>query len=129
MSTSLRPAALLTPEDAGDLPVGELSRRLAAELAAAAAICRECEVLAGDLANDGVAIANLTRLQALDELTQRLAGLSCVLERISEHANGEWSLQLEPLLKGLGLADLVVRLRTANVEPAWDRQAGEPDLW
>lgn len=129
MSSSPRPVSPLTPEEAGNLPLGELSRRLAAELSAAAAICRECEVLAGDLANDGVAVASLTRLQALDELTQRLAGLSCVLERISEHANGEWSLQLEPLLKGLGLSDLVGRLRTAEAEPAWDRKAGEPDLW
>ncbi|MET0336838.1 MAG: chemotaxis protein CheU [Caulobacter sp.] len=129
MSSSTRPLPLLTPEDAGNLPLGELSRRLAAELSAAAAICRECEVLAGDLAKDGMTAASMTRLQALDELTQRLAGLSCVLERISEHANGEWSLQLEPLLKGLGLSDLIGRLSTAEAEPEWDRQAGEPDIW
>jgi hypothetical protein len=93
------------------LPVGELSRRLAAELAAAAAICRDCEHLAGDLAKGGATLANLTRLQALDELSQRLHGLSEVLERIGQHASGEWNVSINPLLSGLGLSDMVVRLR------------------
>jgi hypothetical protein len=81
------------------LPVGELSRRLAAELASAAAICRDCEHIAGDLANGGAALENLSRLQALDELSQRLHGLSDGAERIGQHASGEWSMSIEPLLK------------------------------
>lgn len=93
------------------LPVGELSRRLAAELASAAALCRDCEHLAGDLAQGGATLENLTRLQALDELSQRLHGLSEVLERIGQHASGEWNVSIEPLLSGLGLSDMVVRLR------------------
>lgn len=93
------------------LPVGELSRRLAAELASAAALCRDCEHLAGDLAKGGASLENLTRLQALDELSQRLHGLSEVLERIGHHADGEWNVSIEPLLSGLGLSDMVVRLR------------------
>lgn len=93
------------------LPVGELSRRLAAELVSAAALCRDCEHLAGDLAQGGATLENLTRLQALDELSQRLHGLSEVLERIGQHASGEWNVSIEPLLSGLGLSDMVVRLR------------------
>lgn len=92
------------------LPVGELSRRLAAELASAAALCRDCEHVAGDLAKGGATLENLTRLQALDELTQRLHGLSEVLERIGQHASGEWNVSIEPLLRGLGLSDMVERL-------------------
>ncbi|WP_297512179.1 chemotaxis protein CheU [uncultured Caulobacter sp.] len=110
------------------LPVGELSRRLAAELASAAAICRDCEHLAGDLAQGGATLANLTRLQALDELSQRLHGLSEVLERIGQHASGEWSVSVEPLLTGLGLSDMAVRLRAE--EPAADRaDPGELDFF
>jgi len=93
------------------LPVGELSRRLAVELSSAAALCRDCEHLAGDLAKGGATLENLTRLQSLDELSQRLHGLSEVLERIGQHASGEWNVSIEPLLSGLGLSDMVVRLR------------------
>jgi hypothetical protein len=113
----------------GQLPVGELSRRLAAELMAAAAICRDCEHIAGDLAGGGAALENLSRLQALDELSQRLHGLSDVLTRIGQHASGEWSMAVEPLLEGLGLADLVVRLRDAEHPAGWDAKAGELDFF
>ena len=110
------------------LPVGELSRRLAAELASAAAICRDCEHLAGDLAKGGATLENLTRLQALDELSQRLHGLSEVLERIGQHASGEWNVSIDPLLSGLGLSDMVVRLRAE--EPADGRaDPGELDFF
>jgi len=111
------------------LPLGELSRRLAAELAAAALICRDCEHIAGDLAHGGAALENLSRLQALDELSQRLHGLSDVLTRIGQHASGEWSMAIEPLLEGLGLADLVVRLRSAEEHKGWDAEAGELDFF
>jgi hypothetical protein len=111
------------------LPVGELSRRLAAELMSAAAVCRDCEHIAGDLANGGAALESITRLQALDELSQRLHGLSDVLHRIGQHASGEWSLSIEPLLEGLGLADLVVRLRAAEDGADWDVEAGELDFF
>lgn len=110
------------------LPVGELSRRLAAELASAAAICQDCEHIVGDLAQGGAALANLTRLQALDELSQRLHGLSAVLQRIGQHASGEWSMSIEPLLEGLGLADLVVRLR-ASEDAGWTADPGELDFF
>jgi hypothetical protein len=111
------------------LPVGELSRRLAAELSAAAAICRDCEHIAGDLASGGAALENLSRLQALDELSQRLHGLSDVLTRIGQHASGEWNMAIEPLLEGLGLADLVVRLRHADGHKGWNAEAGELDFF
>ena len=110
------------------LPVGELSRRLAAELASAAAICRDCEHLAGDLATGGATLENLSRLQALDELSQRLHGLSEVLERIGQHASGEWSVSVAPVLNGLGLADMAQRLRAE--ERTGERAAtGELDFF
>lgn len=110
------------------LPVGELSRRLAAELASAAALCQDCEHIVGDLAEGGATLANLTRLQALDELSQRLHGLSAVLQRISQHASGEWSMSIEPLLEGLGLADLVLRLRATGTASR-KAEAGELDFF
>lgn len=113
----------------GQLPLGELSRRLAAELTAAAMICRDCEHIAGDLASGGAALENLSRLQALDELSQRLHGLSDVLARIGQHASGEWSLAIEPLLEGLGLADLVVRLQGAERNEGLKAEAGELDFF
>ena len=113
----------------GELPLGELSRRLAAELTAAAMICRDCEHIAGDLASGGAALENLSRLQALDELGQRLHGLSDVLARIGQHASGEWSLAIEPLLEGLGLADLVDRLQGAEQHAGWKAEAGELDFF
>lgn len=126
-----QPIALpIAPADPGhQLPVGELSRRLAAELQAAAIICRDCEHIAGDLASGGAALENLSRLQALDELSQRLHGLSDVLSRIGEHASGEWNLSVDPLLEGLGLADLVVRLRYAETHEGWGAEAGELDFF
>ena len=126
-----QPLALTDADETspGQLPVGELSRRLAAELMAAAAICRDCEHIAGDLASGGAALENLSRLQALDELSQRLHGLSDVLARIGQHASGEWSMAVEPLLEGLGLADLVVRLRDAQTHEGWDATAGELDFF
>lgn len=110
-------------------PLGELSRRLAAELMSAAAVCRDCEHIAGDLAKGGAALESISRLQALDELTQRLHGLSDVLQRIGQHASGEWSMSIEPLLEGLGLADLVVRLRATGEPTDWDVEAGELDFF
>ena len=125
---SALPLQTLSTEPAEHLPVGELSRRLAVELASAAAICRDCEHLAGDLAQGGATLANLTRLQALDELSQRLHGLSEILERIGQHASGEWNVSINPLLSGLGLSDMVVRLRAH--EPVGERaEAGELDFF
>ncbi|MDR7231576.1 hypothetical protein J2X45_002676 [Caulobacter sp. BE264] len=125
-ASPLQANATTTPEEL--LPVGELSRRLAAELASAAAICQDCEHIVGDLADGGATLPNLTRLQALDELSQRLHGLSAVLQRIGQHASGEWSMSIEPLLEGLGLSDLVVRLR-ATEEAERKAEAGELDFF
>jgi hypothetical protein len=127
MTASPLPLTPIAPTE-DHLPVGELSRRLAAELASAAAICRDCEHLAGDLATGGASLENLTRLQALDELSQRLHGLSEVLERIGQHASGEWNVSMAPVLNGLGLADMAMRLRAED--PLGERsQAGELDFF
>jgi hypothetical protein len=128
MTASPLPLTPIAPTE-DHLPVQELSRRLAAELAAAAAICRDCEQLAGDLAKEGGAtIENLSRLQALDELSQRLHGLSEVLERVSQNASGEWNMSIAPVLHGLGLSDMAMRLRAEELvgERA---EAGELDFF
>ncbi|MDB5454491.1 MAG: CheU protein [Caulobacter sp.] len=117
-----------SPASDHQLPIGELSRRLAAELAAAAIICQDCEHIAGDLAQGGAPLENLSRLQALDELSQRLHGLSDVLQRISQHASGEWNMAIEPLLAGLGLGDLMIRLR-ADGSAGVRAEAGELDFF
>lgn len=128
MTASPLPLTPIVPTE-DHLPVQELSRRLAAELASAAAICRDCEQLAGDLAKEGGAtIENLSRLQALDELSQRLHGLSEVLERVSQNASGEWNMLISPVLNGLGLSDMAMRLRAEELvgERA---EAGELDFF
>jgi hypothetical protein len=38
-------------------------------------------------------------------------------------------MAVEPLLEGLGLADLVVRLRDAETMKGWDAEAGELDFF
>lgn len=128
MTASPLPSSPIAPPAEEHLAVGELSRRLAAELASAAAICRDCEHLAGDLATGGATLENLARLQALDELSQRLHGLSEVLERIGQHANGEWSVSIAPVLNGLGLADMAQRLR-AEEQKGQKVEAGELDFF
>ncbi|USQ95515.1 chemotaxis protein CheU [Caulobacter sp. RL271] len=127
MTASPLPSSPIAPPEE-HLAVGELSRRLAAELASAAAICRDCEHLAGDLATGGATLENLSRLQALDELSQRLHGLSEVLERIGLHASGEWSVSIAPVLNGLGLADMAKRLR-AEEQAGVRAEAGELDFF
>lgn len=128
MTASPLPLTPIAPTE-DHLPVQELSRRLAAELASAAAICRDCEHLAGDLAKEGGAtIENLSRLQALDELSQRLHGLSEVLERVSQNASGDWNMSITPVLNGLGLSDMAMRLRAEEL--VGDRaEAGELDFF
>lgn len=127
MTASPLPSSPIAPPEE-HLAVGELSRRLAAELSSAAAICRDCEHLAGDLAQGGATLENLSRLQALDELSQRLHGLSEVLERIGQHASGEWSVSIAPVLNGLGLADMAKRLR-AEEQGDQRAEAGELDFF
>lgn len=127
MTASPLPSPPIAPSEE-HLAVRELSRRLAAELASAAAICRDCEHLAGDLAQGGASLENLSRLQALDELSQRLHGLSEVLERIGHHASGEWSMSITPVLNGLGLSDMAKRLR-AEEEAGGRSEAGELDFF
>ena len=127
MSSSPLPLTPIAPTE-DHLPVQELSRRLAAELASAAAICRDCEHLVGDLAREGGAtVENLARLQALDELSQRLHGLSEVLERVGLHASGEWAMSIAPVLNGLGLSDMAMRLRAEELGER--AEAGELDFF
>ncbi|WP_454718044.1 chemotaxis protein CheU [Caulobacter segnis] len=127
MSSSPLPLTPIAPTE-DHLPVQELSRRLAAELASAAAICRDCEHLVGDLAKEGGAtVENLARLQALDELSQRLHGLSEVLERVGLHASGEWAMSIAPVLNGLGLSDMAMRLRAEELGER--AEAGELDFF
>ena len=74
-----------------------------------------------------VAVENLSRLQALDELSQRLHGLSEVLERVGLHASGEWAMSIAPVLNGLGLSDMAMRLRAEELGER--AEAGELDFF
>lgn len=60
-----------------------LAGRVAHELAAAAAIARDCQEVVGELSSHGLASELVVRLQALDSLTQRLAQLGGLFERLS----------------------------------------------
>jgi hypothetical protein len=112
----------------GDIGLDEFAARLAAELDAAAETCRQAQGLAARLATDGgTALDQLQPLQALDELTQRLASLSLVLLRLANQA-GDHRVASGPLLEEIGLSDLARRLRAEQVEGA-GVEAGDADLF
>jgi hypothetical protein len=111
-----------------DIGLDELATRLAAELDAAAETCREAQGLAARLAaNGGTALEELQPLQALDELTQRLASLSLVMLRLANQAGGH-RVAPGPLLDEIGLSDLARRLRAESVDRNGVK-AGDADLF
>lgn len=120
------PAQAATDRD-GETSLAVLSRRMAAELNAAALVCRSAEELAASLAAEGGApLERLSPLQSLDELTQRLNSLAAVLDAVADRSPAEWSLELAPLLEGVRLGDLARRLSGA---PATDCASGEADIF
>ncbi len=95
----------------GEIGLGELAGRIAAELADAAEICRRAENLAAGLAAEGgAALDKLSPLQSLDELTQRLTSLAAVLESVADDSPQLWSLDLRRLLAQVRLTALADRL-------------------
>ena len=111
----------------GETRVAVLSRRIAAELAAATLICQRAEALVAGLAADGGApLEKLSPLQSLDELTQRLGNLAAVLDAVADRAHADWTLDLAPLLVGVRLGDLARRLAGA---PAVSAVSGEADIF
>lgn len=104
-----------------------LSRRIAAELAEGAQLCRQAEALAAGLAAEGGApLERLSSLQALDELSQRLSSLATVLEGVADQATTSWTLDLEPLLAQVQLGQLAIRLGGSAASPA---DAGEAEIF
>jgi len=118
----------LSPEPPITIASSEVVSRLADELAAAAVIAEDCQEALGE-ALAGVFGENLhrdlaQRLQRLDELTQRIADLAGIVERLAESGlAGATPLDLFDALK---LSDLRARLTGARSETV---TAGEPELW
>jgi hypothetical protein len=104
-----------------------LLRRVAAELQDAAQVCRRAEDLAASLAAEGgAALERLSPLQSLDELTQRLASLSAVLDEAAGQTPPDWSLASAPLMERVRLGQLASRL---NGEPAAAAAPGEAEFF
>lgn len=104
-----------------------LARRLAAEMIAASQVCRRAEDLAAGLAAEGgAALDQLSPLQSLDELTQRLSNLAVVLDGVADQAEADWTLDIAPLLAQVRLGDLAQRLAGA---PAAKPVTGEADIF
>jgi hypothetical protein len=104
-----------------------LTRRIAAELSAAALICRDAEALATGLAAEGGATLDLLApLQSLDELTQRLHNLAAVLEAVADRSDPAWTLEVAPLLTKVRLGDLARRLAG---DPAVAAVSGDADIF
>jgi hypothetical protein len=109
-------------------PTAEVVGRLADELTAAAVMAEDCQEALGEalaeLLGEHIRIDLAQRLQRLDELTQRLADLAGVVERLAEGcAFGEAPANL---FEDLKLSDLRSRLsggRSARVA------TGDLDLW
>ncbi len=115
MTVTAKPAPVLDQQ----VSLAELSRRIAAELAASALVCRKTEDLAVALAAEREApMRQLAPLQALDELTQRLTNLADVLEAIADRAPTDWSMEVAPLLQKVRLGDLARRLSGLPAIPA-----------
>jgi hypothetical protein len=123
MTVPAQPAPVLDPE----VSLAALSRRIAAELTAAALVCRQAENLAAGLAAEGGApLDRLSPLQSLDELTQRLGNLAAVLEAVADRSPAAWSLEIAPLLEKVRLGDLARRLAGA---PDAAAVSGEADFF
>jgi hypothetical protein len=104
-----------------------LSRRIAAELTAAALVCRQVEHIVSDLAAEAATpLERLAPLQALDELTQRLGNLAAVLDAVADRSQADWRLEMAPLLAQVRLGDLARRLAGA---PAVAPAPGEADIF
>jgi hypothetical protein len=104
--------------------VGELAARLSDELAAAAALADDCQEAVGEALGDEVRHDLAARLQRLDELTQCLADMAGLLERLS--VAGALGVVSVEVFDGLLLSDLKARLGGGRGAAAAD---GEPELW
>lgn len=111
-----------------DTALAGLSHRIAAELDTAADVCRRVEDLAAALAAEtGASLADLSSLQALDELTQRLSNLAGVLSGIGDQADPAWTIEMAPLMAKVRLGDLAQRL--SGEAKSHDADAGEADFF
>jgi hypothetical protein len=102
-----------------------LALRVAHELAAAAAVARDCQEVVGELSAHGLASELVVRLQALDSLTQRLGQLGGLFERIS--ALPDLRHAPEHVFEEIRLDGLRSRLWGRHDHGA--APDGEPELW
>ena len=100
------------------LPLGVALNRMAGTLTHAAALTDECQHHVSDLLamvqNRPEAAADLQRL---DLLSQMLHGLERMLHRAAAAAPGGAILDIESLIEGIGLGDLVLRIGAGEAPP------------
>ena len=108
-----------------DLSVRSLARRMADELYAVATGVDDCQLAVEDILDRGLTRDDMVRLQALDALSQTIAEVAGVLERLA--ASGEPGTTTLTLVDPVRLSDLRRRLLgdTAEIAVA----GGEPELW
>lgn len=108
-----------------DLGVRSLARRMAEELYAVATGVDDCQLAVEDILDRGLTRDDIVRLQALDALSQTIAEVAGVLERLAaSDAPGTTTLTLVDPVR---LSDLRRRLLGDSV-PA-PAAGGEPELW
>lgn len=101
------------------LPLGTALSRMAGTLAHAAALTDECQHHVSDLlalVQDRPDAA--ADLQRLDLLSQMLHGLERMLHRAAEAAPGGAELDVDKLIEGIGLGDLVLRIGAGDTSAA-----------
>lgn len=104
--------------------VADLSARLAAELAHAVEIAGDCQEALGEALGHDVRRDLAERLQRMDELTQRLADLADVMERLS--AGADLGCAPQDVFDGLKLSDMRTRLSGARHTAA---ASGDAEFW
>lgn len=112
-------------EDAPEaVPVGDLSARLADELAEVAAIAEDCQDALGEALGHDVRRDLAERLQRLDELTQRLADVAGLMARLS--LGSDLGAAPAEVFDGLKLSDLRARLSGGRIAAV---ASGDAELW
>lgn len=122
MSLSL---ASSEPPIGEDLSVRSLARRMADELYAVATGVDECQLAVEDILDRGLTRDDMVRLQALDAISQTIAEVAGVLERLA--VSVEPGITTQALVDPVRLSDLRQRLLGYTAEAAV--AGGEPELW
>ena len=108
-----------------DLSVRSLARRMADELYAVATGVDACQLAVEDILDRGLTRDDMVRLQALDAISQTIAEVAGVLERLA--ASEAPGATTQALVDPVRLSDLRRRLLGYTAQAAV--AGGEPELW